>query len=533
MAAGAATWWRSAWLSPLLVLAAGIMAAVAHPPFGLLPGLVGYALLLDRLDTTGRAPLASAFFRGWLAGTAYFAIGTWWIAEAFFVDAAAHGWMAPIAVIGMAGGLGLFWGAAGLLYRVLAPRGVSRIIIFASAMALLEWLRGHVLTGFPWNLPGETWRAGSAMSQAASVLGAYGLTWLTVMIASAPALVRDGRKGLIVAGGAVLLLAGTWAWGAHRLQRPTPAPSGPVVRLVQANVPQSDKYDASLFRSIVTRYVDLTRAPGPRPVDIVIWPEGAIPDQIDSYLAPGSWAYEQINGAMRPGQALLVGGYRVLPRGGRPLYFNTFVALRRNTVGLSPLGFYDKHRLVPFGEYIPLDRFLAPLGLHQLVQVGEGFSTGPEPQPLALPGLPVMQPLICYESLFPGFTRRGARLAGQRASVIINVSNDAWFGATSGPLQHLNLASYRAIEEGLPMLRSTPTGVTAVIDAFGRTRSADSLPHGVMGVLDRQIPSALPPTIYAQTGDLTFALFLGLSGLLALWGNIRLFKRGVREPDLG
>lgn len=507
-------------------------AAVAHPPFGILPGLIGYAVLLHQLDTTGPRPLRSAFFRGWLAGAAYFAVGTWWIAEAFFVDMAAHGWMAPIAVTAMAAGLALFWGAAALAYRLIAPRGLSRLLVFAGAVSLLEWLRGHVLTGFPWNLPGETWRAGSAMSQTASLAGAYGLTWITLVIAAAPAVWRDGRKGWAGVAAAALALAGLWIWGAARLTTPPP-PAGPhpIVRLVQANIPQSDKYDAALFRSIVSRYVALTRAPGPRPVDIVIWPEGAIPDSIDSYLTPGSWAYDQINGALTPGQALLVGGYRIQPAAARPLYFNTFVAVRRTPAGLQPLGLYDKYRLVPFGEYIPLDRFFAPLGVHQLVQVGEGFSTGPRPQPMLIQGLPAMQPLICYESLFPGFTRQGAIMAGRRPTVIVNVSNDAWFGATSGPLQHLNLASYRAIEEGLPMLRSTPTGVSAVIDAYGRIVSGDSLSHGAMGVIDTPIPSAVPTTIYARIGDLLFALMMSLSGLVAL-ADINLRLRQMRRNPI-
>ena len=521
------------WLSRALALAAAAAAAVAHPPFGLLPGLLGYALLLDRLETQGPRPLRSAFFRGWLAGTAYFAVGTWWIAEAFFVDAAAHGWMAPFAVTFMAAGLGLFWGAAAWLYRWIAPRGVARLFAFAGAFAVLEWLRGHVLTGFPWNLPGETWRAGSAMSQVAALVGAYGLTWITLVLAGAPALWREGRKGRLVLGGAVLVLAGLWGWGMARLSTPLPATTGPVVRLVQANIPQSDKYNLALFRSIVTTYVDLTRTPARRPVDIVIWPEGALPDSVDAYLAPGSWAHDQINGALAPGQVLMVGGYRVQPTAARPLYFNTFVAVRRTETGLRFLGFYDKHRLVPFGEFIPLDRFFAPLGLHQLVQVGEGFSEGPEPRPMLLEGLPAMQPLICYESLFPGFTRQGARLAGRRASVIVNVSNDAWFGATSGPLQHLNLASYRAIEEGLPMLRATPTGVSAVVDALGRTRSSDSLSHGVRGVLDAVVPSSLPPTPYTRTGDLGFALMLLFSGVTGVAGINRRLRQSRSNPIWG
>ena len=521
------------WLDRILVLAAGAAAALAHPPFGFLPGLLGYAVLLDRLDATGARPLRSAFFRGWLAGTAYFAIGTWWIAEAFFVDAAAHGWMAPFAVSFMAMGLGLFWGAAASVYRLIAPKGLIRVLVFTGALAALEWLRGHVLTGFPWNLPGETWRAGSAMSQTAALVGAYGLTWITLVLASSAALFRDGWRGRVAIVLAALVLGGFWAWGAARLATPLPPTTGPLVRLVQANIPQSDKYNVALFRSIVSRYTDLTRTPARRPADIVIWPEGAIPDEIDAYLAPGSWAHDQVMAALQPGQVLMVGGYRVQSTATRSIYFNTFVAVRRTADGLQPLGFYDKHRLVPFGEYIPLDRYLAPLGLHQLVQVGEVFTEGPEPQPMLLQGLPALQPLICYESLFPGFTRQGARLAGRRPQLIVNVSNDAWFGATSGPLQHLNLAAYRAIEEGLPMLRSTPTGVSAVIDPYGRIPRGDSLTHGVRGVLDATIPPLLPPTIYARIGETGFALMLVFSGLASVVAvNYRL-RQSRQNPIWG
>ncbi len=175
---------------------------------------------------------------------------------------------------------------------------------------------------------------------------------------------------------------------------------------------------------------------------------------------------------------------------------------------------YDKYRLTPFGEYLPLGRYLEPLGLRQLVHVGQGFTPGPPPRPIAPPGVPPVQPLICYESLFPGFTREGARLAGFRAAWIVNISDDAWFGVTSGPWQHLNLASYRAIEEGLPMLRATPTGVSAAIDAYGRVLPGKLLGQGAYGDIDVVLPPALPPTPFDGWGEAPFALLIALSTAL-------------------
>lgn len=510
-----------------LALAAGLAAALAHPPFGVLPGLAGYALLLWLIDTADETkPLKSAFWRGWLAGAAYFGLGTWWIAEAFLVDIVHHGWMAPIAVILMAGGIALFWGLACLLYRWTAVTGVARFIVFAGIFAACEWLRGHVLTGFPWNLPGETWKAGSAMSQTASLVGAYGLTWITVAAAASLAVWREGRAGMIAIGLAATCLAGLFGFGAYRIWNTQfdSNPGEPVVRIVQADIDQSAKYDPAEFKRIVDKYVALTARPYPRGevADIVVWPEGAIPDAIDSYLAPGTWTREAIQGSLEPGQVLLVGAYRVEATQGGYRYYNSLVAIRRTGESLEPAGFYDKHRLVPFGEFLPLDSLMSALGIKTLVHVGDGFSPGPPPRPLRLPGGYAYQPLICYEGLYPGFTRAGAKASGIWPYFIVNLSNDAWFGATSGPLQHLNLSSYRAIEEGVPIIRSTPTGVSTVIDATGRM-TGQSLRHGQTGVIDGQLPSGRFDTLYRRAGDLPFLVLLLISGLFGL--RIRVARR--------
>ncbi|KQZ05757.1 acyltransferase [Caulobacter sp. Root1455] len=503
------------WRARGLALAAGLAAALAHPPFGILPGLLGYAALLWLLDAVdGPRPLRSAFLRGWLMGLSYFALGTWWIAEAFMVDAANQGWMAPFAVAAMAAGMALFWGLAAVLYRLIRPAGVRRLLVFAGAFAVLEWTRGHILTGFPWNLPGETWRAGSAPSQAAALVGAYGLTWITLAIAAAPAVWRDGRRGRIAVGAAVGGLALLYAGGAAHLARPrdTEVHAPTRVRIVQADIPQESKWDAERFGQIVQAYVSLTAKPyAGKPADIVVWPEGALPLAINDYMVPGSWVRQAIVDALQPGQLMLIGGYRYEGTPDKPVYYNSLVALRRTADDVVVVGIYDKHRLVPFGEYLPADALMTKLGVKSMAHLGEGFATGPEPAPLRVAPDLLIQPLICYESLFP---RLAKPVPGVRA--IVNVSNDAWFGVTSGPLQHLNLASYRAIETGTPIIRATPTGVSALIDAQGRILHGERLKLGESGVIDGNVPYIGSPTLFSKLGHWPFGVLLLVSFAAAI-----------------
>jgi apolipoprotein N-acyltransferase len=519
MTTGVAPWSR-AWLPRTLALIAGAAAAVAQPPWGFLPGLLGYGLMLWLVDRApGPRPLRSAFVTGWLTGVGYFVVSVWWIAEPFQIDAAEQGWMAPFAVIGVSMFMALFWGAAALAYRAVAGPGVMRVLLFAAALSLFEWLRGHILTGFPWDLPGETWAAGSAPSQAAALFGVYGLTWITLAAFSTPAVVAEGLRGRVAAIAAVLAVAGLYGFGAIRLAgAPAATSTGPWVRVVQADVKQENKYDQRLFADIVARYTRLTAAPGARVPDIVVWPEGAIPAELHKYLAPGAWTARDIAGALAPSQTLILGGYRFGgDAAGRPVTFNSLAVVRKVGDGLAVTGVYDKYRLVPFGEFMPLDGLAARLGIKQLVHVGDGFAPGPPPAPMRLAGLPPVQPLICYEALYSGFTRDGARRTGLRAAWIVNISNDAWFGTASGPVQHLNMASYRAIEEGLPMVRATPTGISAFIDAFGRIVPGERLGEGAFGVIDAPLPPALASTPFNRWGDLAFWLMLIVSLAGARW----------------
>jgi apolipoprotein N-acyltransferase len=388
------------------------------------------------------------------------------------------------------------------------------VLVFAGAYAALEWTRGHVLTGFPWNLPGETWKAGSAVSQIAALVGAYGLTWITLAIAAAPAVWRDGRRGRIAVGaalaGLIVLFAGGW------LLRAAPAPaagqSPTTVRIVQADIPQESKWDERRFAQIVQAYVSLTAKPyAGKPADLVVWPEGALPLAINDYMVPGSWVRQAIVDALKPGQLMLLGGYRYEGTPDKPVYYNSLVALRRTAGDVEVVGIYDKHRLVPFGEYLPADALMTKLGVKSMAHLGDGFATGPAPRPLRIAPNLLVQPLICYESLFP---RLAEPAPGVRA--IINVSNDAWFGVTSGPLQHLNLASYRAIETGLPLIRATPTGVSALIDAQGRILPGARLDLGESGVIDGNAPYVGSPTLFSRLGHWPFGVLLLVSFAAAI-----------------
>ena len=509
-----------------LALAAGAAAALAHPPFGILPGLLGYALLmfLAERSTTVRG----GFWMGWLAGFAYFFISCWWVAEAFLVNPA-QAWMAPFAASLLPAGLGLFWGTATALYRRFLPGGVKRVLFFAALFCLLEWLRGHVLTGFPWNPAGASWKAGAAGSQFAAVAGVYGLGVVPVAAAAAfaPLLAAGPRKariGAAVLGG--LAIAALLIGGAMRLSQARLELTDTVVRIVQADVDQESKWTPEAYRGIVDRYVNLTARPGATTPDLIIWPEGALPASANQVFAPGSPDSVAIANAVQPGQSLIVGLGRGVPDpsasdGGR--YFNSlFVLTDEGGDGLRITAVYDKYRLVPFGEYLPAGGLLGALGVRSLTHMPTDFSPGPRPAPIDIPGAPRVQPLICYESLYPGFTPG----AGDRPEWIVNISNDAWFGRSSGPLQHLNLASYRAIETGLPVVRSTPTGVSAMIDPWGRVTGDQRLEPGESGVIDARLPRPTVVTFYGRTGDLLFwlAVLAGI-GTAAPWSRVRRVRR--------
>jgi len=480
-----------------LWMTTGGVIALGQVPFSL--PFVALAALAVALVVP--LPPRGAFLAGWALGFGHFLVALEWITRPFMVDAARDGWMAPFGLVAMTGGLALFWGAAFWLAARIAPCArLPAPLVLAPLWAAAEALRAVILTGFPWALPAHVWSE-TPLIQSLRLWGVEGLTLLTLLAA---AVMATGLRCGFTPAGMVLALAppGLIA-AALPLLAPGPAPApdplAPLVRIVQPAVAQADKTDPEAVPVYTRRLLDLTAAPGTP--DLVLWPETALPWLLDTVPEVLAMIAQAAGGA-----PVALGIQR--EEGGR--YYNSLALLGP---GGEVAALYDKHHLVPFGEYVPFGEAMARLGIHGLAaSEGGGFAAGPGPALLDLPGIGAAMPLICYESIFP----REIAAAPARPRLLLLATNDAWFGDFAGPYQHFALGRMRAIEQGLPLLRAANTGVSAVID--GRGRVLESLPLGVAGVIDAPLPPALPPPPYARTGDaparalllLWFGLALGL-----------------------
>ena len=489
-----------------LAFAAGAAAVLALPPFSMLPAApLAFGALFLLVSGAGTS---RAFALGWVFGLGYFAFGLSWIAESFTVDAERYGWMAIPAVTGLSALLALFPALACAGFARLRVVGAPGAAAFAACWTAAEWLRGHVLTGFPWNLAGYVLAEFDPLRQPAAWIGSYGLGFVVVLVSAlaAVALRAGGRQragALALAGLLCLALLGT---GWLRLVAAPPEGTGVRLRIVQGNVAQSDKWRPELREVIFTRHLRLSTAPGA--FDVLLWPEAAFPGDLDEDAA----AVRRIVRMLEPGQILLTGVPDRVAGEEETRYFNTIQAYGADG---GPLAGYAKHHLVPFGEYVP--RWLP---VARLVETPGDFTPGPGPRTLALPGLPPVGAAICYEIIFPGHVASDAI----RPDWIFNATNDAWFGTSIGPRQHLASARMRAVEEGLPVVRAANTGISAVIDADGRI--VDRLGLERSGIVDAVLPAARPPTLYARIGDLGLPPLV-LATLLLAW----LSDRAVARPS--
>ena len=495
----------------------GTLAALSQAPFDLFfvlwlsfPGLVW---LIDATMTDDgrrtRISLRGAAAVGWWFGFGYFLAGLWWIGSAFLVEADAFAWMMPFAVLAMPAGLALFWAGAAALARYFWTEGAIRILVLAAAVSGAEWLRGHVLTGFPWNAIGYGFAANTLMMQPAALVGVYGLGFVAVLVFAAPAVLVDiGRlsQRLAFLGFVALLFASCLGYGAWRLHEPGPKDVANVrLRIVQPDIPQAEKWVPGNAQWIFERYLDLSSAPlGPDDTRLdrithVIWPESAFPFILTQ--EPGALA--SIEALLPEGTVLITGAARAEPAahpgasGHKTDFYNSIYVITDDGTIVDA---YDKVHLVPFGEYLPLRGLLTRLGLENLVRVPGGFTPGFRHRELTPPGAPEFSPLICYEAIFPGAVVD----RGNRPGWLLNLTNDAWFGNTPGPHQHLRQARLRAVEEGLPLVRDANTGISAVIDSRGRIRA--QLPLGTKGAFDSDLPGADAPTLYARMGDWPLAI---------------------------
>ncbi len=498
----------SGWRRFALAFVTGLLSGLAFAPFGVFPFLLlAFAILVLLIDgaATRPHPVRDAAFAGWSLAFGQFLAGLYWVGYAFMVDAADHAWQMPFAVLFLSGGLALFPALACGIAAYVRRAGLSRIFFFAAAYATCEWLRGHVLTGFPWNIPAYGWEWSLGILQSTSVIGAYGLSLLTVLLGASLALFGSpGRRAhLLLPAALIVLFAGLAIAGDIRLAvSPETDVPGVHLRIVQPDVPQAEKYKRQFVARNWSRLVGLSlRKSGVTP-NVLVWPEAAPP----FLLAREPVALDDIT-VLTAHRTLITGAQRVEFGPGAKLRFYNSVYLFGH--GGKIIGVYDKFHLVPFGEYVPFAGLLARLGVTQLAGTS-GFTPGDGPHTYALADAPDVGPLVCYEILFPG-----AVVGEARPSWFVNVTDDSWFGPSSGPYQHLLTARVRAIEEGLPVVRAANTGISAVIDPLGRVRT--SLGLRKMGVLDAHLPSALAGTVYARWGGATFWLLLALVVISGLY----------------
>jgi len=484
----------SGWRALLFAFAAGAVSATGFAPIEFFPGLLlGFAALVLLLDGARAAakPVWRGFGLGWAFYFGQFLIGWHWIAYAFLIYPQANLWQVPFASL-LPAGVALFGALACGLAVFFWQDGPGRIFVFALMMALSEWLRGHLFTGFPWNLSAYGWGRSLAVLQSASLIGAYGLSFLTILLGASLAELASRRWRVPAA--LLLLFILLWGYGAYRLASiAVPDVPGVRIRLVQPDIPQAEKYVRSLLLRNWQRLLALSVQPAAQTPTHIIWPEAATGFAVAR--SPG--ALEQIARLTARGQVLITGSDRVVRD-------DKIITAYNSLYLFAPGGpqTYDKFHLVPFGEYVPFARILSRIGISQLT-VGSGFMAGDHPHVLDAGIAPPVTPLICYEVIFPHAVVDPAE---PRPGWLVNITDDSWFGPWAGPQQHFLTARVRAIEEGLPIARAANTGISAMIDPLGRVRARLDL--NKPGVVDTFLPRALTPPPYARLGDLVFLVFL-------------------------
>jgi apolipoprotein N-acyltransferase len=477
----------------------GVLAAGAMPPVDSAPLLaVAFSGLVWVMD--GVRTRRAAFATGWWFGFGFFLAGLYWIAIALTVDVARFWWMMPFAAAGFPAGFALLTGLATLAAWLAAPTGFARILALAVAWSAAEWLRGHILTGFPWNLIGYAWAGsfpgGLAVLQSTSVIGIYGLSFLTVLAALVPAAVAtpQRRRWLPVAAAVALVVVPGVLGGARLAAGDVGTAPGVRLRLVQPSIPQALKMSPAGNEAVLRTHLALSAQPG-NPT-AVIWSEAAAA----YYVNRDEAARRLIASVVPPGGLVLTGALRTDPAPERPLHvWNSLAAIDGEGRLVAS---YDKAHLVPFGEYVPW-RHILPI--EKITAGNVDFSAGPGLRTLALPGLPPVGPLICYEVIFPAAVVDEAH----RPAWLLNLTNDGWYGRSSGPYQHFAIARTRAVEEGLPVVRSANNGISGVVDPYGRVTARLGL--DAVGVLDAALPTPIAPTLYARFGDLLYAAMLGVA----------------------
>lgn len=495
-----------------LALALGAISAGALAPLYAAPILfLTMPLLVWLLDGTGhgREALLRTALIGEAFGFGFFLCGLYWIGHAFLVDAATFGWMIPFVAVLLPAGLALFVVAALTAARAVWCEGWPRIVVLSAFWTIGEWLRGHILSGFPWNLIGYSWGSLLPMLQSTAWWGIYGLSFVTMLATSSVALAGDMEtrlKGFDMRLVPAVAIVGLFLLGCAGQLRlvlhETQFVEGPKLRVVHGALDQAKIDDPTMQQPIFAGYLALTAKPGLETITHVIWPEAAVP----FVLSRDAAALDAIGETLPDQTVLLTGSLRAEHDAKGERYFNTLHGLDGDGRILVT---YDKSHLVPFGEYLPLAGLLERLGIAKLIGIGS-FASGPGPRTLSVPGAPPFGALICYEIIFPGAVTDPVLRPGW----LLNLTDDSWFGTGTGPHQHFETARVRAIEEGLPVVRAANKGISAVIDSVGRIVALSS-PASV-GIIDSGLPTAMPPTLYARWGDWPVAALVLLASILGV-----------------
>lgn len=477
------------WRRALAAFLAGALAVLAQAPYDFFAVcFVSFPVLVWLLDGAIVVPparllkrLAPAFWIGWWFGFGYFVAGLWWVGSALLVEAETFAWALPLAVLALPALLAVFFGLATAFARLFWTDGLGRIASLAFGFGLAEWLRTVVLTGFPWNPVGYAAMPIPLLMQSVSLVGTIGMNALSVLVFAMPALLVSGRHRRAGIGLAACLIAAHLGVGYWRLSAPDGQPLRALtVRIVQPSILQTEKWDGAVRDRIFKTLLDLSARPAPeggKPPQLILWPETSVPflftERPDALVAIGELLGE--------GQTLMAGAVRAEgnPADDGARYYNSVVAINdRGEIADA----VDKVHLVPFGEYLPLEDMLAEFGIAKIVQFPMNFSAASQRHAVSLAGGVRAAPFICYEIIFPDMVARDTAMS----DLIVNVTNDAWFGDTPGPYQHFRQAQIRAVETGQPLVRAANTGISGYIDSHGRI--VDALAVNTAGTLDATVP---------------------------------------------
>lgn len=494
------------WRRAVAALALGAAMALALPPFHLVPlAAVGLGGLYWLVESSRGA--RAAFAIAWLFGFGHFLAGLYWIVNALLLFGLKYLPVYPIVVGVLPSILAVFVGLAAAATRLTPVEGPARVLAFAGYWTAFEWLRGNALTGFPWNLAGYMWTFSDAMLQLASIGGVYFLSLVSIAALTAPALLADGmpRRAFASIAAACVALLAVFGFGAWRLSGAPALGADNVpdvmLRIVQPNVEQALKWNRARHEENFFHHLALSTKERPAAVTHVVWPETAA----TFFLDEQPLALAHVAAAVPPGGLLMTGAPRRGVENGTRGLWNSLLAVDQNGRVTAT---FDKFHLVPLGEYVPLKNYLP---LTKVVEGASDYSPGPGPRSLRLKGLPPVSPLICYEAIFPGQVLD----AGDRAQWLLNITNDGWYGDSPGPRQHFAMTRLRAVEEGMPLVRSANTGISGVVDGYGRV--VTKLDLGRTGFIDARLPRALAgPPPYARWGDWMVLALLAATALLTL-----------------